>query len=119
MMTIYQILNETSEDVVFSSPEDIRDEVEQSLADQFFVGGSEYDEVKARYGCFDAFVDEVIKRLVEMDCPEEEWGDGQVWSQIENVGFDLLYGKGEESDVEDYLGNDEEGTMDSLQDALF
>ena len=119
-MTIYQILNETNEDVVFSSPEDIREEVEMALADQFAPGASEYDEVKARYGNFDAFVDEVTRALVEMDCPEGEWGDGQVWSQIENVGFDLLYEKdSDEGDVEDYLGNDEEGTMDRLQDALF
>jgi len=122
MTTIYEILNETSEDTVFSSPEDIRGEVEMALSDQFGEGGSEHDTVVERFGGFPAFVDAVISKLVGMDCPEDEWGDGSVWSQIENVGFDELDGEPDgtaASEVKDILGEDPDGALKRLHGALF
>ena len=49
-MTIYEILNQTTEGTVFTTPKDIRPEVELALQDQFGDHESQWDEVKEKFG---------------------------------------------------------------------
>lgn len=91
-MTIYEVLNETAEDDLFSAPEDIRPEVELALQDQFGENESQWDDVKAKFGSWKAFVDRVIEELAKTDC-DESWLDGEVYMNIEGVGQDILDGE--------------------------
>lgn len=91
-MTIYEVLNETAEDGLFSTPEDIRPEVELALQDQFAEDASQWDDVKAKFGSWKAFVDRVVEELAKTDC-DESWLDGEVYMNIEGVGQDILDGE--------------------------
>lgn len=91
-MTIYEILNQTTEDTTFTTPEEIRPEVELALQDQFGEYESQWDEVKEKFGTWENFVDKVIEVLLTIDC-DESWLDGEVYMQIEGVGQDILDGE--------------------------
>ncbi len=92
-MTIYEILNDTvNPDTKFSTPNDIRPEVELALQDQFCEYGSQWDEVKKKFGTWEKFVDKVIEVLLTIDC-DESWLDGEVYLQIEGMGQDILDGE--------------------------
>lgn len=91
-MTIYEVLNQTTEDTVFTTPEDIRPEVELALEDQFGEYASQRDEVKEKFGTWENFVDKVIEVLLTLDC-DESWLYDEVYLQIEGVGQDILNGE--------------------------
>ena len=112
-MTICEVLNETSEDTSFSTPEDIRPEVELALQDQFGENESQWDEVKEKFGTWDRFVDKVIEVLLTIDC-DESWLDGEVYLQIEGVGQDILDGEEigtRQHQLEGLMGVNENGTL--------
>ena len=112
-MTIYEILNQTTEDTVFTTPKDIRPEVELALQDQFGEYGSQWDEVKGKFGTWDNFVNKVIEVLLTIDC-DESWEDGEVYLQIEGVGQDILDGEEigtRQHQLEDLMGVNENGTL--------
>lgn len=113
-MTIYEVLNNTVDtDAPFSTPDDIRPEVELALGDQFGKGASQWDDVKAKFKSWKKFVDEVIKVLVTLDC-DDSWLDDEVYLQIENIGQDLLDGNeigASRNLLEDIMGVNEDGTL--------
>ena len=112
-MTICEVLNETSEDTSFSTPEDIRPEVELALQDQFGENESQWDEVKEKFGTWDRFVDKVIEVLLTIDC-DESWLDGEVYLQIEGVGQDILDGEEigtRQHQLEGLMGVNENGML--------
>jgi hypothetical protein len=112
-MTIYEVLNQTTEDTVFNTPEDIRPEVELALQDQFGEYESQWDEVKEKFGTWENFVDKVIEVLLTLDC-DESWLDGEVYLQIEGVGQDILDGVEigtRQNQLESIMGVNENGTL--------
>lgn len=113
-MTIYEVLNDTvNTDTPFSTPDDIRPEVELALQDQFGEYASQWDEVKEKFGTWDKFVDKMIEVLLTIDC-DESWLDGEVYLQIEGVGQDILDGEDigtRQHQLEDIMGVNENGTL--------
>ena len=112
-MTIYEALNEMTEDDLFSTPEDIRPEVELALQDQFAEGASQWDGVKAKFGSWKAFVDRVIEELAKTNC-DESWLDGEVYMNIEGVGQDILDGEPvgtRRKQLVEIMGTDENGRL--------
>lgn len=119
-MTIYEILNQTTEDTVFTTPEEIRPEVELALQDQFGEYGSQWDEVKEKFGTWEKFVDKVIEVLLTIDC-DESWEDGEVYMQIEGVGQDILDGEDigtRQHQLEDIMGVNENGTLNRVVECV-
>lgn len=115
-MTIYEVLNQTTEDTVFTTPEDIRPEVELALEDQFGEYASQRDEVKEKFGTWENFVDKVIEVLLTLDC-DESWLHGEVYLQIEGVGQDILNGEDigtRKHLLEDMLGVNNNGTLNRV-----
>lgn len=120
-MTIYEILNQTTEDTVFTTPKDIRPEVELALQDQFGEHESQWDEVKEKFGTWDNFVNKVIEVLLTIDC-DESWLDGEVYLQIEGVGQDILDGEEigtRQHQLEDLMGVNENGTLNRVVECVF
>ena len=112
-MTIYEVLNETAEDELFSTSEDIRPEVELALQDQFGENESQWDDVKAKFKSWKAFVDRVIEELAKTDC-DESWLDGEVYMNIEGVGQDILDGESvgtRQKQLAEIMGTDENGRL--------
>ena len=115
-MTIYEVLNQTTEDTVFTTPEDIRPEVELALEDQFGEYASQRDEVKEKFGTWENFVDKVIEVLLTLDC-DESWLYDEVYLQIEGVGQDILNGEDigtRKHLLEDMLGVNKNGTLNRV-----
>ena len=120
-MTIYEILNQTTEGTVFTTPKDIRPEVELALQDQFGDHESQWDEVKEKFGTWDNFVNKVIEVLLTINC-DESWLDGEVYLQIEGVGQDILDGEEigtRQHQLEDLMGVNENGTLNRLVECFF
>lgn len=113
-MTIYEILNDTvNPDTKFSTPDDIRPEVELALQDQFGEYGSQWDEVKEKFGTWENFVDKVIEVLLTIDC-DESWENDEAYLQIEGIGQDILDGEEigtRQHQLEDIMGVNENGTL--------
>lgn len=115
-MTIYEVLNQTIDDTVFITPEDIRPEVELALEDQFGEYASQRDEVKEKFGTWENFVDKVIEVLLTLDC-DESWLYDEVYLQIEGVGQDILNGEDigtRKHLLEDMMGVNNNGTLNRV-----
>ena len=112
-MTIYEVLNETAGGEQFSTPDDVRPEVELALQDQFGENESQWDDVEAKFGSWKAFVDRVVEELAKTDC-DESWLDGEVYMNIEGVGQDLLDGEPagtRQRRLAEIAGTDENGRL--------
>lgn len=91
-MTVYEALNETAEDELFSTPEDIRSEAELAPRDRFGENESRRDGAKAKFGSRKAFVDRAIEEPAKTDCDETRL-DGEVCMNAGGVGRDIPDGE--------------------------
>jgi len=113
-MTIYDVLHDTTGET-YASPEDIREEVDLALGDQFGEGESQWDEVEAKFGSYKIFQDEVIKALTDGSVKfDSSWGNGEVYMNIEGVGQDILDGNpigSRQNQLASILGTDANGCL--------
>lgn len=120
-MNIYDILSEQTGGT-YTKPEDIINEVDLALGDQFGVDESQWDEVEAKYGTYEKFRDEVLKALTDGTVQyDDSWLNGEVYMNIEGVGQDLLDGNDigtRQNEIAEMLGTNADGTLNRVFGAL-